>query len=157
MAAQQEHPMAIAALASTATASTPSTESSRITQAGDSVGSTVAHVAGAVADGVSATVSFSGQALHALEQAGEVVLGGAEELAVGAWHGLQHAAAGAEQVGEAVADGAAEVCDVTTVAARKLGHYAAVGLHAGGEAVSDVASGAVMAASAVGKTLAALA
>ena len=152
--------MAIAALASTATASTAPTDSSRITQAGDSVATTVTHVAAAVADGVSATVSFSGEALHALEQAGEFVLGGAEDLAVGAWHGLQHAAAGAEQVGEAVAgavaDGASEVYDATTTAAKELGHYAAVGAHATGEAVSDVASGAVMAASAVGKTLAAL-
>ena len=58
--------MSIAALNSTATASTASTESSRITQAGDSVATTVAHAAEAVADGVSATVSFSGQALQKL-------------------------------------------------------------------------------------------
>jgi len=155
--------MAIAALASTATstaASTAPTGSSRIAQAGDGAAATVTQAAGAVADGVSATVSFSGQALHALEQAGEFVLDGAEGLAAGAWHGLEHAATSAEQVGEAVAgavaDGATEVYGATKTAAKELGHYAAVGFHATGEAVSDVASGAVMAASAVGKTLAAL-
>jgi hypothetical protein len=149
--------MAIAPLSGTTTPTPVSTEAPRAERAGDSGGSTMAHVAEAVADGVSATVSLSGKALHALEEAGERVLGGAAELAAGTWHGLERAAEGAGHVGEAVAgavaEGAGDVVGATRAAARQLGHYAAVGMHAAGDAVSDVASGTVMAASAAGKTL----
>jgi len=132
-------------------------------EAAASPGATLATLAEGVAAGVSATVAFSGEALHALEQAGEFVVDGAEDLAVGAWHGLEHGAQAVEHVGEVVADavetGAREITEIaeTAVAAGKqLAHYAAVGAHATGEAVSDVASGTVMAASAAGKTLMAL-
>src|SRR5690349_20661323 len=102
--------MAIASLTSAATSnlSTASTETSRSAQASEGVGAIAARVAEAAVEGASATVSFSGQALHALEQAGEFVLDGVQELAVSAWHGLQHGAAGAEHVGEAVAGAVAE-------------------------------------------------
>ena len=119
--------------------------------------STLANMAEAAADGVGATVSFSGKALHALERVGEMVVDGAEDLAVGAWHGVEAAASGAEHVGEAVVDaiedGVHDVVSATKTAASELGHYAAVGFHATGDAASEVASGTVMAASAVGKTL----
>ena len=93
----------------------------------------------------------------------DVTADGAEGLAVEAWHGLEHGAQAVEHAGEVVADavgaGAREIAEIarTAVAAGKqLAHYAAVGAHATGEAVSDVASGTVMAASAAGKTLMAL-
>jgi hypothetical protein len=105
-------------------------------------------------------VAFSGEALHALEQAGEFVVGGVQDLVVGAWHGLEHGAQAAEHAGEAIADavetGAKEIAETAVAAGRQLAHYAAVGAHATGEAVSDVASGTVMAASAAGKTIMAL-
>jgi len=125
-----------------------------------STGPTLAGFAEGVAAGVSATVAFSGEALHALEQAGELVVGGAEDLAVGAWHGLEHGAQAVEHAGEAIVDavetGAKEIAETAVAAGRQLAHYAAVGAHATGEAVSDVASGTVMAASAAGKTIMAL-
>lgn len=131
--------------------------SERIEVTKTSANSTLTNMAEAAADGVGATVSFSGKALHALERAGEMVVDGAEDLAVGAWHGVQAAASGIEHAGEAVADaiedGVHEVVSATQTAASELGHYAAVGFHATGEAASEVASGSVMAASAVGKTL----
>jgi len=123
-------------------------------------GSTLANIAEGVAAGVSATVSFSGEALHALEQAGELVAGGAQDLVVGAWHGLEHGAQAAEHVGEVIADavetGAEEVARTAAAAGKQLAHYAAVGAQATAEAVSDVASGTVMAAAAAGKTIMAL-
>lgn len=125
-----------------------------------SPGSTLATLAEGVAAGVSATVAFSGEALHALEEAGEFVVGGAQDLVAGAWHGLEHGAQAATHAGEVVADavetGALEIARTAVAAGRQLAHYAALGAHATGEAVSDVASGGVMAASAAGKTLVAL-
>ncbi len=122
--------------------------------------STLENIAEGIAAGVSATVAFSGEALHALEQAGEYVVDGAKDLAVDAWHGLENAAVGAEHAGEAVVDsvetGVQDVVAATKSAAKELGHYAAVGMQAVGEAASEVASGTVMAASAVGKTVASL-
>ncbi len=122
--------------------------------------STLQNIVEGVAAGVSATVAFSGEALHALEQTGEYVVDGAENLAVGAWHGIENAAVGVEHAGEAIVDSVeTDVQDVvaaTKSAAKELGHYAAVGMQAVGEAASEVASGTVMAASAVGKTVAAL-
>jgi hypothetical protein len=119
--------------------------------------STLNNIVEGVASGVSATVAFSGEALHALEQAGEMVVDGAEDLAVGAWHGLEHGAQAVEHAGEAIVDavetGAKEIADTAMAAGRQLAHYAAVGAHATGEVVSDVASGTVMAASAAGKTI----
>ena len=119
-------------------------------------GATLNQIAQATEEGVSATVSFSGKALHALEHAGEAVVDGAEELALDAWHGVRAAAAGLEHVGEAVVDGVREVAAATRTAACELGHYAAIGLHAAGDAASEVASGSVLAASAVGKTVMAM-
>jgi hypothetical protein len=118
-----------------------------------STGPTLAGFAEGVAAGVSATVAFSGEALHALAQAGEFVVGGAEDLAVGAWHGLEAAEHAGAAVVDAVETGAKEIAGTAVAAGRQLAHYAAVGAHATGEAVSDVASGTVMAASAAGKTI----
>jgi hypothetical protein len=112
-------------------------------------GSTLAGVAA----GVSATVAFSGEALQALERAGEFVVGGAEDLALGAWHGLEAAEHGGAAVVDAVETGANKIAGLAVAAGKQLAHYAAVGAHATGEAVSDVASGTVMAASAAGKTI----
>jgi hypothetical protein len=85
----------------------------------------------ATALGVGATVSLSGQALHALEQAGEFMVDGAEDLALGVWHGVQAAASGVELAGETVADavegGLHEVFKATKATAEELGHYAAIG------------------------------
>jgi len=165
--------MSPAPLSSCATSSASTSKSSRTELSGhvghaqptaaSSTGQTLCDIAEGIVAGVSATVAFSGEALHALEQAGEFVVDGAEDLAVGAWHGLEHGAQAVEHVGEVVADavetGAREISEIaeTAVAAGKqLAHYAAVGAHATGEAVSDVASGTVMAASAAGKTLMAL-
>ncbi len=146
------------------------------------VGATLMGVAAGIAtgieDGVSATVSFSGKALHALEQAGEsavdavvdggsrlagtvkTIAGDAEDLAVDAWHGLEHGAQFAEDVGaavgSAVASGAEEIGTATWKAGKELGHYAQVGLVATGNALSEVATGTVMAASAAGRNLIAL-
>jgi len=129
-------------------------------EAAASPGSTLATLAEGVASGVSATVAFSGEALHALERAGEFVAGGAQDLVVGAWHGLAHGAQAAEHAGEIVADavetGAQDIARTAVAAGRQLAHYAAVGAQATGEAVSDVASGTVMAAAAAGKTVMAL-
>ena len=131
--------------------------SERIETSKSGANSTLTNMADAAADGVSATVSFSGKALHALEQAGETVVDGAEDLAIGAWHAVQAAVLGVEHAGEAVVDtiedGVHDVVSATKTAASELGHYAAVGFHATGDAASEVASGTVMAASAVGKTL----
>jgi len=160
--------MSIAPLTSSSSATTGSSGRTELSEhigrpqpaAETSSGSTLAGIAEGVAAGVSATVAFSGEALHALEQAGEFVVGGAQDLVVGAWHGLEHGAQAAEHAGEAVADavetGAKEIADAAMAAGRQLAHYAAVGAHATGEAVSDVASGTVMAASAAGKTIMAL-
>jgi hypothetical protein len=156
--------MSIAPLSSNAASSTSNrTELSEHigpTQAattGSSGGVTLSGIVEGVAAGVSATVAFSGEALHALEQAGELVVGGAEDLAVGAWHGLEHGAQAVEHAGEAIVDavetGAKGIAETAVAAGRQLAHYAAVGAHATGEAVSDVASGTVMAASAAGKTI----
>ena len=151
--------MSIAPLSANSSSATPArTElSERIATTANAASSTLTNMAEAAAEGISATVSFSGKALHALERAGEMVVDGAEDLALGAWHGVQAAASGAEHVGEAVVDaiedGVHEVATATRTAASELGHYASVGLHATGDAVSEVASGTVMAASAVGKTL----
>ena len=116
-------------------------------------GSTLAGLAAGVAAGLSATVAFSGEALHALEQAGEFVVGGAQDLAIGAWHGLEAAEHAGAAVVDAVETGAKEIAGTAVAAGKLLAHYAAVGGHAAGEAVSDVASGTVMAASAAGKTI----
>ena len=59
------------------------------------------------------------------------MLGGAEDLAVGAWH-------------------------VAKSVAAEVGHYAEVALETTGDAVSDVASSAVFVAAAGGKALRAL-
>ena len=131
------------------------------------VGAALASLAAAASDGVSATVSFSGEALHALAQAGESALGGTAGLAVGAWHAVQHAALEVEHLAEsgwselkhglANAESAgAVVVEATTTAAKELGHYAGVALEATGDAVSEVASGTVFAAAAGGKSLLAL-
>jgi hypothetical protein len=155
--------MSIALL--TANANSPATSghsartelTERIGTAPSSAGSTLPSVASAAVDGVSATVSFSGKALHALEQASEAVVDGVEDVAVGAWHAAQNTAAEVSHVGtvvvDAVEDGVHDVVSATKSAAQELGHYAAVGMQAVGEGVSELASGAVMAASAGGKTL----
>lgn len=108
----------------------------------------------------SATVAFSGEALNALEQAGELAVGGAQDLVAAAWHGLGHGAQAAQRVGEAVVDaaetGAREIAETAVALGGQLAHYAALGVQATGEAVSDAACGTVMAASAAGNTLAAL-
>ena len=161
--------MSIAPLSSNAVATSSSGNSGR-TELSERIGradatpasggSTLDNITEGIAAGVSATVAFSGEALHALEQAGEYVVDGAENLAVGAWHGIENAAVGVEHAGEAVVDsvetGVQDVVAATKSAAKELGHYAAVGMQAVGEAASEVASGTVMAASAVGKTVAAL-
>lgn len=130
--------------------------SERIETAGRGAGSALNSVAATAVGGVSATVSFSERALHALEHAGELVVDGAQDLALGAWHGVQAAASAAVHVADAVEAGAREIAATAKSAATELGHYASVGMHATGEAVSEVASGGVMAASAVGKTVLAL-
>jgi len=139
---------------------TASSNPARAEAAGTGVAATLAGIATAATEGVSATVSFSGQALHALEQAGESVIQGVEDTAVGAWHALQRTASEAEHVGEeivdAISEGAHEIVATGKTLGKELGHYAAVGLSATGEAVSEVASGTVMAAAAVGKGIAAL-
>ena len=160
--------MSIAPLSSTATSSISTGTSNRTelsehigrtqaTAAEGSGGTTLSSIAEGVVAGVSATVAFSGEALHALEQAGELVVNGAEDLAIGAWHGIEHGAQALEHAGEAIADavetGAKEIADTAVAAGKQLAHYAAVGAHATGEVVSDVASGTVMAASAAGKTI----
>ena len=150
----------------------------RATPASDGVASTLASIGTAAGEAVSATVAFSSQALHALEHAGETAVEGVEDVAVGAWHAVEHAAtevadvaeagwtglkaglAGLEDAGEAVAgaveDGVSEAVSAGKAAARQIGHYAEVGLQATGEAVSEVASGTVMAAAAGGKALMAI-
>ena len=153
--------MSIAPLATSSSATAGSSGRTELSehiarsQAASSVGtgSTLADVAEGVAAGVSATVAFSGEALHALEQAGEFVVGGAQDLVVGAWHGLEAAEHAGEAVVDAVETGAREIAETAVAAGKQLAHYAAVGVHATGEAVSDVASGTVMAASAAGKTI----
>jgi len=162
--------MSIAPLSASATSSASTSTSSRTEPsehighaqptAASGVGPTLGGIAEGVVAGVGATVAFSGKALHALAQAGEFVVDGAEDLAVGAWHGLEHGAQAVEHAGEVVADavatGTREIAETAVAAGKQLAHYAAVGAHATGEAVSDVASGTVMAASAAGKTLMAL-
>ena len=121
------------------------------------IAATLAGVATSISDGVSATVSFSGRALHALEQAGEAVVDGVEDVAVGAWHAVENTAAEVGHVGavvvNAVEDGVHDVACATKSTAQELGHYAAIGLQTVGEGVSEIASGTVMAASAGGKAL----
>ena len=126
------------------------TLSERIETASDGASSALGSIADAAADGVSATVSFSGEALRALEDAGAAVLDGAKDLATGTWHAVESAALEVEDVGSAVAGKVG--AGVKTVA-EEIGHYAEVGLKAAGAAATDIASGAVMAASAVGKSL----
>jgi len=126
----------------------------------EGLGSTLAEIGTAVVDGASATVTFSSEALHALEKAGEAVVDGVEDLALGAWHAVQDAAHEARHLGEvvvdAIEDGAHEVAETAGSVAREIGHYALVGAQAVGEGVSEIASGGVMAAAAGGKTLMAL-
>ena len=167
---------------STITTGTPSTASSPPSARAESVTAGVtaalAGVAAAAGDGVSAAVSLSGKALHALAQAGETavnatVAGGrtvastatsmlseVEDLAVGAWHAAQSAAHGIEHAGEAVVDavvdGAHEAASTAESVGKALGHYAEVGLSATGDALSEVASGTVMAAAAGGKAIIAM-
>ena len=153
--------MSIASLSTATPSTTGNTGRTQLSERiGTAAGTTLGDMADAAVDGVSATVSFSGKALHALERAGELVVDGAEDLALGAWHGVEAVASGVEHVGEAVVDavesGVQEVFSATKAAGQELGHYAAVGAHATGEAVSDLASGSVMAASAAGKTIAAM-
>ena len=141
----------------------------------DAVSTSFASLGTAASDAVGATVSFSGRALHALEHAGEAAVDGVEDVAVGAWHAVEDAAtdladvAGAgwsglkaglaalESAGAAVAgaveEGVSGTVAATQTVARQLGHYAGVGLQATGDAVSEVASGTVMAAAAGGKAL----
>jgi phage-related protein len=150
----------------------------RANPASEGVASTLASIGTAASEAVSATVSFSSQALHALEHAGQTAVEGVEDVAVGAWHAVEHAAtevanlaeagwtglkagvAGLENAGEAVAgaveDGVSEAVSGTRTVARQIGHYADVGLQATGEAVSEIASGTVMAAAAGGKALMAI-
>ena len=150
----------------------------RTSTAAEGVESTLASVGTAACDVVSATVSFSSRALHALEHAGEVAVEGVEDLAVGAWHAVEHAATEVEDVAEAgwnglkaglcglesageavvgaVEEGASAVASGTKTVARQVGHYAEVGYNATGEALSEIASGTVMAASAGGKALMAI-
>ncbi len=132
--------------------------STAVAEAG--LGATLAGIATGIENGVSATVSFSGKALHALEQAGETAMDGAEELAVGAWHAIEHGAQEVEDAGEAVgsavATGAREIATTAWNVGKELGHYAEVGLAATGNAVSEVASGTVMAAAAGGRGLIAM-
>ncbi len=129
----------------------------RIGPAKGHVGSTFSDLARAAVDGVSATVSFSGEALHALEQASDVLVDGFEDVAVGAWHTVQKATAEIGQVGQvavdALEDVAHDVASATKSAAQELGHYVEVGMQTVGEGVSELASGAVMAASAGGQIL----
>ena len=150
----------------------------RATPASDGVTAAFASLGAAASDAASATVSFSSQALHALEHAGERAVDGVEDVAVGAWHAVEHAAtevadvaeagwtglkaglSGLENAGSAVAGavegGVSEAVAATKTVARQIGHYAEVGCHATGEAVSEVASGTVMAAAAGGKALMAI-
>ncbi len=156
---------------STITTSTPSTASSAPSARAESVTAGVtaalAGVAAAASDGVSATVSLSGRALHALQQAGETAVNATvagsktvasaatgvasevEDLAVGAWHAGEAAV-------DAMVDGAHEVVSTVESVGKALGHYAEVGLSATGEALSEVASGTVMAAAAGGKAIVAM-
>ena len=165
--------MSITPVSSSTTSTTSSrTERSGAAEAG--VAATLAGIATAAGDGVSATVSLSSKALHALEHAGEeavdaVVDGGrsvagatsslvdgVEDVAVGAWHAAQGAAHELEHAGEAVANAIGEGVQEVVSVGKALGHYAAVGLSATGEALSEVASGTVMAAAAGGKAVAAM-
>jgi len=164
--------MSITSLNSSTTSSATSGNSSRTelheriatasssSSSSEGVGATLTNIAEAAAGGVSATVSFSGMALHALEHAGEAVVDGVEDLALGAWHAVEGAAQKVEQMGEAVVDavetGAHEIATTAKTVGRELGHYAAVGAETVGEGVSELASGTVLAASATGKTLMAL-
>ncbi len=159
--------MSIAPLSTSTAASSSTPTRTQISEhidvakpASSSSSSILSEMTSAVAAGVSATVAFSGDALHALESVGETVVDGAEDLAVGAWHGLESAATGVAHASEAIAgtveDGVGAVVSEVKSAAKELGHYIAVGMQTTGEAVSEVASGTVMAASAGGKTLAAM-
>lgn len=142
------------------TSTTPASTASRTESIATGVAATLAGVAEAASDGVSATVSFSGKALHALEHAGAAAVDEVENLAVGAWHAVESGAQALEHAGEAVADavvvGAHEVVSTATTVGKALVHYAEVGLSATGDAVSELASGGVMAASAGGKAIVAL-
>lgn len=142
------------------------------------VATALAGAAAAASDGVSATVSLSGRALLALQQAGSTavdatvaggktvvstatsLVGEVEDIAVGAWHTAQSAAHGIEHAGEAVVDaivdGAQEVVSTAETVGKALGHYADVGLTATGDALSEVASGALMVAAAGGKAIGAM-
>jgi hypothetical protein len=122
-------------------------KSERTESLASQVGTTLSGIAAAT--GVSATVSFSSKALHALEHAGEAAvdavesgatqaLHGVEDLAGGAWDTLKSAAVGAEHLAETGWDG------VTSA------------FKSAGDAASSVASSAVFVAAAGEKTLRAL-
>lgn len=150
----------------------------RATPASEGVAAAFASVGTAASEAVGATVSFSSQALHALEHAGESAVEGVGDVAVGAWHAVEHAAtevadvaeagwtglkagvAGLESAGEAVVgaveEGVSDAVSAGKTVARQIGHYAEVGYHATGEAVSEIASGTVLAAAAGGKALMAI-
>jgi hypothetical protein len=128
------------------------------------VGATFVGIADAAADGVSATVSFSGKALHALAQAGEAavesvedgasgagkaagaLLHGAEYLAVGAWHAVKNAAVDVEKVAE-------EGWDDLSAGIAGVGKLGESALESVGNGVSSAASAAVFVAAAGEKTL----
>jgi len=155
-----------------------STRARRTSTASDGLTSTLADLGTAASDAVSATVSFSSRALHALEHAGESAVDGVEDVAVASWHAVEGAAtgvadvaeagwtglkagvAGLEHAGEAVVGaveaGASEAASATAAVGRQIGHYAEVGFHATGDALSEVASGTIMAAAAGGKALMAI-
>jgi hypothetical protein len=75
------------------------------------------------------------------------------ELAVGARHALQHAEHAGEGLADAVGEGVHEVVATARSIGKELAHCAEVEFHATDEAISEVASGTVMAAAAVLKTL----
>ena len=123
-------------------------------------GSTLSDIASAVVAGVGSTVTFSGKALQAAESAGGVVAHCVEDLAVGTWHALHVAAVRAEHGVMAganeVEQGAGAMVGTLQIVGKEAGHYAAVALDALGEGLSEVSTGAVMAASAGGQMLRAL-
>ena len=146
--------------------------------ASDGVAGTIAGLGATASAAVSSTVSFSSEALHALAHAGESAVDGVEDVAVGSWHAIEGAAAGVADVAEAgwaglkagvvglehageavvgaVETGASEAAAGAAAVGRQIGHYAEVGFHATGDALSEVASGTVMAAAAGGKALVAI-
>lgn len=123
-------------------------------------GSTLSDIASAVVAGVGSTVTFSGKALQAAESAGGVVAHCVEDLAVGTWHALHVAAVRAERGVMAgateVEQGAGAMVGTLEIVGKEAGHYAAVALDALGEGLSEVSTGAVIAAAAGGQMLQAL-